>query len=49
MVEITYDPTAALAPELTQAHELLAHTLRDMGSLEEAVRHYKIITAQRTT
>lgn len=39
----------ALAPDSAQAHELLAHTLRDMGSVEEAVRRYKIITAQRTT
>lgn len=39
----------ALVPDLTQAQELLAHTLRDMGSVEEAIRRYKGIIAQRST
>lgn len=39
----------ALDPDLTQAHELLAHTLRDMGLVEEAIRRYKPITEQRST
>ncbi|CAM9888718.1 unnamed protein product [Ectocarpus sp. 6 AP-2014] len=39
----------ALVPDLTQAQELLANTLRDMGSVEEAIRRYKSIIAQRST
>eukprot|EP00903_Cladosiphon_okamuranus_P019910 g18299.t1 len=39
----------ALVPDLIQAQELLAHTLRDMGFVEEAIRRYKGIIAQRST
>lgn len=39
----------ALDPDLTQAHELLAHTLRDMGLVEEAIQRYTLITSQRST
>lgn len=40
---------AVLSPGMTEAHELLAHTLRDMGSVEEAIQRYKDIIAQRST
>ncbi|CAM9188023.1 unnamed protein product [Scytosiphon promiscuus] len=39
----------ALIPDLPQAQELLANTLRDMGAVEEAIRRYKGIIAQRPT
>ena len=38
-----------LVPDMIGAHELLAHTLRDMGSVDEAIRRYNDITAQRPT
>ena len=36
-------------PDLIEAREALAHTLRDMGSVEEAIRRYKVVTAQGST
>lgn len=40
---------AALAPEPSQAQILLAHTLRDMGLVEDAIRRYNMITSQWST
>lgn len=46
---LSFYHAAALAPDITEAHELLAHTLRDMGSVDEAIQRYQVITAQRST